>query len=261
MRYDQIDCFNHNSFNTSPFWMIYGLFSSENLCRLRVRVAWVWVQVQPAIPAGYPCHSLVVKDLIILNRSYQIIKRVWIYLQIWAEYFRMVIFVVIKQEMQKSCQLVDLSSVMKVPLWIKLCHCINIALSRCRLIITARWERRGWEAMRVWWTTCRWIRIWAIWAIQVFIWVQAHVPAWASKFMIMLTKKAWWCTLAVCCCSEWVSIGVWKWSLLICGTYHIMSWTCDLNLKLWLNAEASHIPIWKWNFHLNHSWILYSEQP
>ena len=58
MRYDQIDCFNHNSFNSSPFWMIYGFFLSENLCGSPVRAAQVWVQVQPAIPAGYPCHSL-----------------------------------------------------------------------------------------------------------------------------------------------------------------------------------------------------------
>ena len=58
MRYDQIDCFNHNSFNSSPFWMIYGFFLSENLCGSPVRAAQVWVQVQPAIPVGYPCHSL-----------------------------------------------------------------------------------------------------------------------------------------------------------------------------------------------------------
>jgi hypothetical protein len=36
MRYDQIDCFNHNSLNTSLFWMIYGLLSSENPCQSRV---------------------------------------------------------------------------------------------------------------------------------------------------------------------------------------------------------------------------------
>jgi hypothetical protein len=60
MRYDQVDCFNHNSLNTSPFWMIYGLFSLENPCGSRVRVAQVWVRVQPVIPASYLCHSLVV---------------------------------------------------------------------------------------------------------------------------------------------------------------------------------------------------------